>query len=103
LVLCFSYACSHCWNSIENFRQFRKSHTVDSVIALATGEIADRNFFIQSFNPDFCIQDLAPEAMSKMADGFPTTFYVMNDSIQVVMQSEIPSPVTFTKYQFAKF
>ena len=98
LIFCFSYACPHCWNSIENLRQFKKSNTVDSVVALATGGISDRLFFIKNFHPDFSIKDLPLNAMSKMVEGFPTAFYVAHDTIKVIMQSELPSAITFKEY-----
>lgn len=98
LVFCFSYTCAHCWNSIENLRQYKKRNTVDSVIVFATGEVSDKLFFMENFQPDFSIKDLPKNEMIRMVDAFPTAFYVHNDTIKVIIQSVLPSPITFMKY-----
>lgn len=98
LIFCFTYNCPHCWNSIENLRQYEKINTVDSVFVFASGEISDKNYFIQNFHPNFNIKDLTPNEMSKLTDVFPTAFYVEYDTIKVIIQSVLPSPITFSKY-----
>jgi uncharacterized membrane protein YphA (DoxX/SURF4 family) len=97
LVFCFSYTCPHCWNSIENLRQFIKSKTVDSVFAIATGDPKDKLFFEENFRPDFKIKDIHLDAMSELTDGVPNTFYIKNDTIKVVLKSVLPSHITFKK------
>ena len=98
LIFCFTYTCSHCWNSIENLRQYKRSHTVDSVFTLAMGESSDKLSFINNFHPDFHMVDLPHDSMYKLTDIFPTAFYVEHDTIKVIIQSELPSPATFIKY-----
>ncbi|MGD0342801.1 MAG: MauE/DoxX family redox-associated membrane protein [Bacteroidales bacterium] len=98
LIFCFSYACPHCWNSIENLRQFKTSNTVDTVVGIATGEVSDKLYFVQKFRPNFSIKDLPLDTMSKLVDVFPTAFYIKHDTIKVIIQSVLPSPITFSKY-----
>lgn len=98
LIFCFTYKCPHCWNSIGNLHQFIKSSTIDSVIVFGSGEPDDENYFHQNFHPDFAITDLPAETMSEIVDFVPTAFYVKNDTIKVIIQSELPSPVTFNEY-----
>ncbi len=103
LIFCFSYTCPHCWNSIENLRQFKKTNTVDDILPIATGGEDDKLIFEQNFQPDFYIKDLPIDAMIKLTDKFPTAFYVEHDTIKVIIESELPSPVTLKKeYMLAK-
>ena len=97
LVFCFSYTCPHCWNSIENLRGFKKSGTVDSIVVLAVGDSAGKAFFNHSFSPDFIIRDLSTETMMALTNLYPTAFYVKNDTVKVIIEGEVPSPVTFKK------
>ncbi|MBE2218772.1 MAG: hypothetical protein IAE90_11240 [Ignavibacteria bacterium] len=98
LVFCFSYTCPHCWNSIENLRQFiHNKNIVDSVLVLATGEEKDRLSFEKSFKPDFEIRNIPDEEMGKLTDSYPTAFYTVNDTVKVVIKTVLPSPVTFSK------
>jgi len=101
LVFCFSYTCPHCWNSIENLRQFIKTNAVDRVIAFSTGETNERNAFIKNFNPDFNITELPLKDISTLTEIFPTAFYIEQDTIKTVIQAVLPSPVTFKKSQLA--
>ncbi len=98
LFFCFSYNCTYCWNSIENLRQYKKSNTVDSVVVFATGADSSKLIFEQNFHPDFIIKNLPPEAMNKLTTAYPTTFYVEHDTVKVIIQSVLPSYITFKKY-----
>jgi hypothetical protein len=95
LIFCFSYTCPHCWNSIENLRQYKKSNTVDNVVSFGTGADSSKLFFERNFNPDFYIKDLSLDAMQKLTNFFPTTFYVKHDSIKAVILGELPSHIIF--------
>ena len=94
LVFCFSYTCPHCWNSIENLRQY-KNNSVDNVVAFATGSDSSRQYFFKTFHPDFPIRDLPLEAISKLTTKFPTSFYIEHDTIKAVIEGELPSHVIF--------
>ena len=102
LVFCFSYTCPHCWNSIENLKQFIKTKAADRVVCLATGESDDKKVFFNNFNPEFLIHDLQMAEISKMATGFPTSFYIKNDTIKTIIQGVLPSPFTFKKQYLSK-
>lgn len=98
LFFCFSYTCPHCWNSIENLRQFiQDKSTVDSVIVIATGKEIDRQLFEQSFQPDFEIRNIPEEDMDKLTDSYPTAFYSEHDTVKIIIKSVLPSPITFNK------
>jgi hypothetical protein len=98
LVFCFSYTCPYCWNSIENLRQYQKTNTVDSVMVLAVGSPEDKLIFEQDFKPDFAIKDLKVEAMDSLTTFYPTAFYIVHDTIKVIVRAELPSPFIFKKY-----
>lgn len=98
LIFCFSYSCPHCWNSIENLRQFIQTKAVNRVISFATGKYSDKISFASNFNPDFAIEDLSPGAMDKLTGIYPIAFYVEQDTIKTIIQSELPSPVTFNQF-----
>ena len=97
LIFCFTYTCSHCWNSIENLRQYQISNTVDRVVSLAAGKNSDKLFFEQNFHPAFNIKDLSIEKMAELTNAYPTAFYVEHDTVKVIIQSVLPSPITFNK------
>ncbi len=97
MVFCFSYTCTHCWNSFENVRGFKKTGTVDSVIALAVGDDSSKIFFNQNFQPDFNIRTLSVDAFDKISTSYPVGFYIKNDTIKYVIEGEVPSSMTFRK------
>jgi hypothetical protein len=98
LVFCFSYSCPHCWNSIENLRQFINMKIADRVYIFGMGEKESKEYFIQNFKPDFLIQDITHEKMVKLTTIYPTAFYIRHDSIKAVIQGVLPSAITFKKY-----
>jgi len=95
LIFCFSYTCPHCLNSIANLQQYKKNKLVDRIIAFGIGPDSSKQQFIRDFKPDFYIRDLDPRAMFKLTNLYPTAFFVKRDSIKVVVQGELPSPVVF--------
>lgn len=70
---------------------------VDRIVTLATGDLPDRENFTKNFNPDFYVKDIPLPEMTHLALVFPTAFYVTRDTIKVIVQSSLPSPVTFKK------
>ena len=97
LLFFFSYTCPHCWNSIENLKQYKITKTVDSVMTFATGETSDKISFMYNFKPNFSIVDLPLKTISQYTDIFPTAFYIEHDTVKTIIQSVLPSPVTFKK------
>jgi uncharacterized membrane protein YphA (DoxX/SURF4 family) len=97
LFFCFSYTCPYCWNSIQNLRHFKQTNTVDSLVVLAVGNARDKQIFFDSFKPDFAVTDLTSRQMDELTKSYPTAFYVQNDSVKVVVESELPSPFIFTR------
>jgi hypothetical protein len=102
LVFCFSYTCPHCLNSIENLKQYKKSNTVDRIIAIAAGKEKDRLFFEQNFETDFAIQHMSSDSIKTLVDAVPTAFFVQHDTITVIIPSALPSHVLFKKYYLNK-
>jgi uncharacterized membrane protein YphA (DoxX/SURF4 family) len=100
LFFCFSYTCPYCWNSIENLRQFKKTNTVDSLVVLAVGQPKDKLVFENNFKPDFAIRDLTGKEMDELTLSYPTGFYIANDTVKAVIQSELPSPFIFLRMNF---
>ena len=98
LVFCFSYSCPHCWNSIENLRQFISLNIADSVIVFGMGEKKDKDYFMKNFQPDFKINEISHDNMIKLTTIYPTAFYIRHDSIKVVLPGALQSPITFRKY-----
>ncbi len=97
LVFCFSYNCPHCINSIQNFRHFKETNTVDGIIAIVTGNPKEEANFNKKFQPDFPILTISLPEMQKITDAFPTAFLIKNDSIKSIIEGELPSPFVFTK------
>jgi uncharacterized membrane protein YphA (DoxX/SURF4 family) len=102
LVFCFSYTCPHCLNSIENLKQYKKSNTVDRIIAIAAGKEKDRLFFEQNFEIDFAIQHMSSDSIKTLVDAVPTAFYIKNDTITEIIPSLLPSHVLFKKFYLSK-
>ena len=97
MVFCFSYTCTHCWNSFENVRGFKKTGLVDSVIALAVGDDSSKIFFNNNFTPDFNIKTLSVDEFDRISTSYPVGFYIKNDTVRYVINGEIPSSMTFRK------
>ena len=96
LVFCFSYTCPHCWNSIENLRQYKITNAAN-IMALGVGNEKDKDVFDGYFEPDFKIKDIAVSDMFKLTDTYPTAFYISHDTIKKVMKGELSSPFFFKR------
>ena len=99
LVFCFSYTCPHCLNSIENLRQYKITNT-SNIMALGIGNKKDKDAFDEYFKPDFKITDISINEMNKLTDVYPTSFYILHDTIKRVMKGELSSPFIFKKLQY---
>ena len=99
LVFCFSYTCPHCWNSIENLRQYKLTN-VANIMALGVGNEKDEKVFNNYFKPDFKIKNISINEMNKLTDSYPTSFYISHDTIKRVMKSELSSPFIFKRSEY---
>jgi uncharacterized membrane protein YphA (DoxX/SURF4 family) len=101
LIFCFSYTCPHCWNSIENLRQYKITNTANIMAlgALGTDE-KNKDDFNNAFKPNFTIKNISIGEMSKLTDVYPTSFYISHDTIKAIMKAELPSPFVFKKLPY---
>ena len=105
LAFFYSYSCPHCWNSIENFKDFKQNTVVDSIISfvLVDVELSEeykeiKNDFNDFFG-DFGTQEIVKDSILSLIIPFvPTSFYIQNDTIKIVINGILPSPFTFQKF-----
>ena len=105
LIYCFSYTCPHCWNSIENYKSFKNSGVIDSVIAISFVRadtdmyFQERNVFNEIFGADLVTYEItADEVIQTLIKSVPTSFYIESDTIRYVIESELPSPYIFREF-----
>jgi len=105
LIYCFSYTCPNCWNSIENYKSFKTTGVVDSIIAISlvsadtSKNSQNRNAFTECFGSNFVNYELINnEAIQTVISSLPTSFYIKDDTIKQVIESELPSPFIFQKF-----
>jgi uncharacterized membrane protein YphA (DoxX/SURF4 family) len=98
LVFVFSYACSHCYNSIENLKQYERSGVVDKVVALsfAADTLAEKKFR-SIFHPDFQIKNYHPKQLSRLTSQFPTSYYIQNDTVRLEIRGVLPCGYIFSQ------
>jgi hypothetical protein len=104
MVFFYSYTCPHCWNSIENFKQFKNSMAVDSIISFVlvnadlNDNIESKNLFIENFGDFGSSEVIDDSVISSFIKAVPTSFHIMNDTIKAVIEGELPHPFIFNKY-----
>ena len=106
LLFFYSYACPHCWNSIQNLKHFEQSMVVDSIISFALvnddlpSEYTEiKNEFIEFFG-NFETQEIVNDSIILSLIPFvPTSFYIKNDTIKAVINGTLSSPFAFLKFQ----
>ena len=96
LVFVFSYSCFHCLNSIENLKQYENT-IVDRVIGISMQDSVNEIVFRENFNVDFLIKNFDDETVFSLVQGFPTSFYIRNDSIKKELVGELPFAYYFKK------
>jgi uncharacterized membrane protein YphA (DoxX/SURF4 family) len=92
LIFAFSYSCPHCYNSIENLKQYERLGVVDKVVALSfitDDTIGER--FDSLFNPNFQIKKHPPQQLFQLTTRFPTSYYIKNDTVQLEIHGVLPS------------
>lgn len=99
LVFAFSYQCPHCFNSMENLKQYEEKGAVDKVIGLTMRSKSGRAFFEKYFDPQFTIQEYRPDTLFEVTNKFPHYFYVRNDSIIMQSHEALPAALIFMQEQ----
>jgi uncharacterized membrane protein YphA (DoxX/SURF4 family) len=90
MVYCFSYGCPHCLNSMENIKEYPKNKIVDRIVLVGTGDEESRNEFHRDFNVPFVCIDIAESEMLQITKAFPTTFFVIQNTIKYRMEGTLP-------------
>jgi len=91
LVFVFSYSCPHCYNSIENLKQYERLGVVDKVLALTF--LADSTTvekFNSIFNPNFEIKTYPPKQLFRLTNQFPVSYYVENNVVKMEIRGVLP-------------
>jgi uncharacterized membrane protein YphA (DoxX/SURF4 family) len=91
LVFVFSYACPHCYNSVENLKQYERSGVVDKVVALsyAADTLVEKKFR-SIFHPGFQIKNYPPKQLFRLTSRFPTSYYIKNDTVRLEIRGLLP-------------
>ncbi|GHT13959.1 hypothetical protein AGMMS4956_10950 [Bacteroidia bacterium] len=90
LVFAFSYTCPHCYNSIENLKQYETSGVVDRVVALALENSANEEKFRAIFHPNFSIKNCSRDTLLQLTNHFPTAYYIKNDTVKLEWEGALP-------------
>ena len=95
LLFFMSFSCPHCINSVENFKSYKETRTVDTALCYVLTNKENqhddslRKSFINHF-PDICISEI--DSNFDFISAYPTAFYIENDTIRQVVVGELPSP-----------
>jgi len=101
LVFFYSYTCPHCWNSLENLKQFKISGKVDDVgvFAIVNADSSEnsetKNAFIKNLEHLENREIVYDDVVRSFIRSVPTSFYVKNDTIKAVIESTLPHPYIF--------
>lgn len=99
LLFFFTYSCPHCVNSMENFKAWGLTNTVDKLTAYAVVDTTNvqidslRSIF-QLRYPTIHVCEVNVEN-TKFIDAYPTSFLIRHDTIQNVIAGELPSPYLY--------
>jgi uncharacterized membrane protein YphA (DoxX/SURF4 family) len=90
-VFVFSYTCPHCYNSVENLKQYEYLGVADKVIALsfAQGEAA-MSRFNEIFKPNFQIKNYPHKELFRLTNQFPVSYYIKNNVIKMEIHGILP-------------
>ena len=97
LVYVFSYSCPHCWNSIENLKQYENLPIIDRLVGITPEDTTNSALFRKYFNPQFSIRELPTTIVESLVAGYPTSFYIKNDSVRHIIEGELPHSYFFQK------
>lgn len=91
LIFAFSYSCPHCYNSIENLKEYEQSGIIDKVVALSfTTDASSVNKFNNIFKPDFEIKTYQPKQLFRLTNQFPVAYYVKNNEVKLEIHGVLP-------------
>ena len=91
LVFAFSYSCPHCFNSIENLKQYEQMGVVDKVVAISyitSSRVIAK--FNSIFNPNFQIKNYHPKKLFELTNRFPISYYIQNNTIKMEVDGVLP-------------
>ena len=90
-VFVFSYSCPHCFNSVENLKQYERLGVVDKVLALSfTADSVTKAKFNEIFHPDFQIKDYPPAQLFRLTNQFPVSYYIEKNIIRMEIRGLLP-------------
>ncbi len=100
LIMFFTYKCSHCTNSMENFSAWMRMGIVDNLCAVAVVDSLDERTdslrcMFQSRFP--IVKDVVEVDIRSVdfIDGFPCSYLFEGDTIREVIDGELCSPYVY--------
>ena len=108
LAFFYTYACPHCWNSLENLKKFKSSGMVDCIVsfAIVNANSSDKseikNAFIANSGSIKTVEIVGDNIVRKFIKSVPTSFYIRNDTIKAVIESTLPHPFVFGRRTLTK-
>ena len=91
LVFVFSYSCPHCYNSIENLKQYERLGVADKIIGLSYApDSAAIEKFNNIFNPNFPIKTTKPARLFQLTNQFPISYYVKDNTVKMEIRGILP-------------
>ena len=91
-VFVFSYSCQHCYNSIENLKQYERLRVADRILALSLEtNSATMEKFADIFHPDFPIKNYPPTELFRLTNRFPVSYYVKDNVVLMEIRGILPS------------
>jgi hypothetical protein len=89
---------------VENFKHFKRSGVVDNAVSFALVDTDSsknakiRNRFVEDFGY-FGTCEIVNNDVQSFIKVIPTAFYIVNDTIKEVIETQLPSPVVFMSRQ----
>ncbi len=90
-IFAFSYSCPHCFNSIENLKEYKRLGIADNVIGITfTMDEKLTHQFDSIFEPNFPIINIHPQKLFQLTNRFPTSYYVKGNRIKTEIHGVLP-------------
>lgn len=98
LLMFVSYNCPHCWNSMANYKEYISSGVVDTsfvyiVVDKDVVKQEDKDKFLNYFSN--IITSEIDKKDSQFIEAFPSSFFIIGDTINKVLLGTLPSPYVF--------